>query len=102
MWTRQAKDAQGNRAGQRWIEGYERVAETAANLPGTRLVYVSDREADMISLMVRAQELGTPADWLIRSTHDRARCPKEPSCGARQVKARCSVRLPSRWAHATA
>lgn len=26
----------------------------------------------MIALMVRAQELGTPADWLIRSTHDRA------------------------------
>ncbi|MDB0559499.1 IS4 family transposase, partial [Ralstonia solanacearum] len=76
MWAREPKDAQGKRGGikesQRWIEGYERVAETAANLPGTRLVYVADREADMIALMVRAQELGTPADWLIRSTHDRA------------------------------
>ncbi|WP_432734273.1 IS4 family transposase [Ralstonia solanacearum] len=76
MWAREPKDAQGKRGGmkesRRWIEGYERVAETASSLPHTRLVYVADREADMIALMVRAQELGTPADWLIRSTHDRA------------------------------
>lgn len=74
--AREPKNAQGKRGGLkeslRWIEGYERVAETALNLPHTRLVYVADREADMIALMVRAQELGTPADWLIRSTHDRA------------------------------
>lgn len=76
MWAREPKDAQGKRGGvkesRRWIEGYERVAETAANLPHTRLVYVADREADMITLMARAQELGTPADWLIRASHDRA------------------------------
>jgi hypothetical protein len=35
-------------------------------------VYVADREADMIALMLRAQELRTPADWLIRASHDRA------------------------------
>ncbi|KAG0163662.1 hypothetical protein DFQ28_011523 [Apophysomyces sp. BC1034] len=46
----------GIKESQRWIEDYERVAEAARNLPHTRL----------------AQELGTPADWLIRSTHDRA------------------------------
>lgn len=76
MWAREPKDAQGIRGGvkesRRWIEGYERVADTAANLPDTRLVYVADREADMIALMARAQELGTPADWLIRASHDRA------------------------------
>ncbi|OJA60231.1 hypothetical protein BGV68_05325 [Burkholderia ubonensis] len=76
MWAREPKDAQGKRGGLkeslRWIEGYERVAETAASLPHTRLVYVTDREADMLALMARAQELDTPADWLIRSTHDRA------------------------------
>lgn len=76
MWAREAKDKQGKRGGLkeslRWIEGYERVAEAAPCLPQTRLVYVADREADMIALMVRAQDLGTPADWLIRSTHDRA------------------------------
>jgi hypothetical protein len=76
MWAREFKDAQGKRDGLkeslRWIEGYERIAEAASNLPHTRLVYVADREADMIVLMARAQELGTPADWLIRAAHDRA------------------------------
>jgi len=76
MWARAPKDAQGHRGGikesQRWIEGYERIAERALSLPQTRLVYVADREADMIALMERAQQLGTPADWLIRATHDRA------------------------------
>ena len=52
----------------RWIEGYERIAEMAAHLPDTRLVYVADREADLMPLMLRAQELGTPADWLVRAS----------------------------------
>ena len=39
----------------RWIEGYQRIAEMAAQLPGTRLVYVADREADLVPLMVRAK-----------------------------------------------
>lgn len=75
MWTRESKVADGTRPGitesTRWIEGYERVAETAAKMPGTRLVYVADREADMVGLMQRAQDLGTPADWLIRAQHNR-------------------------------
>ena len=56
----------------RWIEGYERVAEWAAELPDTRLVYVADREADILALMVRARDLGHPADWLVCSQHNRA------------------------------
>jgi len=75
MWARQPKAADGTRSGvsesQRWIEGYERVAETAATMPQTRLVYLADREADMAALMERAQALGTPADWLIRAQHNR-------------------------------
>ncbi|TDF55096.1 IS4 family transposase, partial [Cupriavidus sp. L7L] len=75
MWAREPKDADGNRGGikesVRWIEGYERVAEQAALLPRTRLVYVTDREGDIAELMARAQELGQPADWLIRSQHNR-------------------------------
>ena len=35
-------------------------------------MYVADREADILELMRRASDLGTPADWLIRSQHDRA------------------------------
>lgn len=75
IWAREKKDKSGIRGGPkeslRWIEGYERIAEMAVELPTTRLVYVADREADLMALMVRAQELGTPADWLIRAAHNR-------------------------------
>ncbi|HEX7934348.1 MAG TPA: IS4 family transposase, partial [Paraburkholderia sp.] len=75
MWAREKKDESGKRGGLkesvRWIEGYERIAEMAPSLPSTRLVYVADREADLMSLMLRAQELGTPADWLVRAAHNR-------------------------------
>ncbi|NCC41708.1 MAG: IS4 family transposase [Gammaproteobacteria bacterium] len=76
MWARQPKGPDGTRAGEkesvRWLEGYARVAELAAELPATRLVYVADREADIRDLMVRARDLGTPADWLVRAKHNRA------------------------------
>lgn len=75
MWARQpdgsAAADSAPKESTRWIEGYERVAEMAAQLPDTRLVYVADREADMVALMARAQALGTPADWLVRATHNR-------------------------------
>jgi hypothetical protein len=41
-------------------------------MPDTRFMYVADREADIIALMARARDLGTPADWLIRACHNRA------------------------------
>ncbi len=76
MWAREFKDETGHRGGLceslRWIEGYERVAEQARQMPGTRLVYVADREGDIVELMRRARDLGHPADWLIRSQHDRS------------------------------
>jgi hypothetical protein len=75
MWARESNaDGQACSAPKestRWIEGYERVAEMAAGVPATRLVYVADREADLVELMLRAQTLGTPADWLVRAKHNR-------------------------------
>jgi len=75
MWAREAKGANGVRPGikesTRWIEGYERIAEMAADFPDTRLVYLADREADLMPLMRRARDLGEPADWLIRASHNR-------------------------------
>ncbi len=75
IWAREFKDADGSRPGilesTRWIEGYERVAEAAARMPDTRLVYVADRESDILGLMQRAHALETPADWLVRSQHNR-------------------------------
>ena len=59
MWAREPKGRDGQRGGPkeslRWIEGYERLVELAPSLPATRLVYVADREADMMPLMARAQ-----------------------------------------------
>ena len=76
MWAREARGPDGKRPAsvkesERWIEGYERVAEQAAQLPATRLVYVADREADMMGMIRRAHQLETPADWLVRAKHDR-------------------------------
>jgi len=75
MWAREKKDASGRRGGPkeslRWLEGYERLAELASHLPGTRLVFVADREADMMPLMKRARDLETPVDWLVRAAHNR-------------------------------
>ena len=47
------------------------LAEQAASLPRTRLLYLADRESDMIALMARAEDLGHPLDYLIRAQHDR-------------------------------
>ena len=42
MWARAKRGADGVRPGmiesQRWVEGYQRVAEMALTMPGTRLV----------------------------------------------------------------
>ncbi|MGF6836882.1 hypothetical protein QF001_000749 [Paraburkholderia youngii] len=50
MWAREPRDENGQRGGVcesvRWIESYEIVAQQAASMSGTRLVYVADREGD--------------------------------------------------------
>ena len=75
MWARESKDAQGKRGGisesKRWTEGLERLCESAARMPQTRLVYVADREADTLEMMQCAHAMGNPVDWLIRSKHNR-------------------------------
>jgi len=71
MWARKPKGEADVTESRRWTEGYERVAELADGLPGTRLVYVADREGDLRELLDRAAELGHPADYLVRAKHDR-------------------------------
>jgi hypothetical protein len=75
MWAREPTDTHGMRPGikvsTRSIEGYERPAEQAAELPTTRLVFVADWKSDIVALMVKASELGHPAGWLTRSQHNR-------------------------------
>jgi hypothetical protein len=59
----------------RWLEGDEIVADGAAQVPDTRLVYVADREGDIRALMDLAAQRGHPADWLVRATHNRNTVP---------------------------
>lgn len=67
MWARPLDTLESRR----WVEGYERQAELAGRLPGTRIVYVADREGDMLELMQTAHKLGCPADYLLRAQHNR-------------------------------
>lgn len=75
MWAREARKSDGTRGGvlesERWIEGYERLAELAPELPATRLVCVGDRESDMLALLLKAHELGHAVDYLLRCQHNR-------------------------------
>lgn len=76
MWAREPKGSNGQRPGikesLRWVEGYERVAERAQALPQVRQVYVADREADILALLVKARDLEYAADYLVRCQHNRA------------------------------
>ncbi len=71
MWARKPKDQPDVKESTRWVEGYQIVADLAETLPDTRLVYVADREGDLRALIDAAARRGTPADWLIRSKHNR-------------------------------
>jgi len=66
-----AKAAPEEKESIRWIKGYEQVAGVAITMTSTRLVYVTDREGDIMELMATARDMGNPADWLIRSQHNR-------------------------------
>ena len=76
MWAREFKDGDKPRGAllqsRRWVESYEIMAEQALKLPGTRHVFVGDRESDILALMVKAQELAYAADYLVRCQHNRA------------------------------
>ena len=74
-WAREPKQADGTRGGVlesvRWLESYERMAEQARELPATRHVCVGDRESDILALLLKAHDMGLPADYLLRCQHNR-------------------------------
>ena len=90
-WARQLKDADGRRPGAkeslRGIEGYKRVAAMAAEMADTRLVYVADRESDIV-VRSRFRDAGGLA----------GACPTQPlpSRGAEAVVVRASGRAARR------
>lgn len=71
MWARKPKGEAAVKERVRWVEGYEIVADLAAQTPETRLVSIADREGDLRALMDTAARRGHPADWLVRAVHNR-------------------------------
>lgn len=71
MWARLAKGEPDIRESTRWTEGYQRVAELKAELIGTEIVYVADREADIRELMTAAAQQENAVHWLVRAKHNR-------------------------------
>ena len=71
MWARLAKGEPDIRESTRWTEGYQRVAELKAELIGTEIVYVADREADIREMMTEAQQQENAVHWLVRAKHNR-------------------------------
>jgi hypothetical protein len=71
MWARKPHGKADFKESVRWIEGYRRVADLAAEMPESRLVYIGDREGDIRDLMETAGQCGYPADFLLRARHER-------------------------------
>jgi catechol 2,3-dioxygenase-like lactoylglutathione lyase family enzyme len=71
MWAREPKGQSDLKESTRWKDGYTIVADTAERTPGTRFVYVADREADIRELMNEARERNYAADFLLRAKHNR-------------------------------
>ena len=59
----------------RWLNGYRRSCQIAAQLPQTQIVSIADREADMYDILLEAQEAQASADtaahYVIRSKENR-------------------------------
>lgn len=74
-WARAFKKGDAPRdgilEGVRWVESYERIAEQARALPGTRHVCVGDRKSDILTMLLKARQLEHPADYLVRCQHNR-------------------------------
>lgn len=84
----------GQKESTRWIEGYERAAEMAADMPGTRLVYLADREADMVEMMAGAHEpVRRLTGWCTPNTTVVCLVVTAPSCGPRRRPTRRSAIL---------
>jgi hypothetical protein len=59
----------------RWLKGYLRACEIAAECPETQIISIADREADIYDIFVEASATassGPRADYLIRAHEDRS------------------------------
>jgi len=62
----------------KWIEGFRKAAFVAKECKNTRIIYVADREADIVELIEEAIEEKGP-DIIIRVQHDRQLDEKDPN-----------------------
>ena len=92
----------------RWLEGYRGACRLAAECPGTQVVSVADREADIYDIFVEAAGVeGPKAEFVIRAKQPRRTAEPDPSAGpkasrkvlddvsASEVRARTAVELPA-------
>lgn len=92
----------------KWLQGFEKVAQAQRGCPGTTLVSVADREADLYELFERA--LGDPsgAHVLVRAEKDRLlaedhghlweQMAREPVAGIEEVRVPRRAQRPAREA----
>lgn len=74
----------------RWLEGFRRARQLAADLPETQIVSVADREADIYDIFVEAeQQSGPRAEYIIRAKVARSTPEPNPAAGK---AAFCKVR----------
>lgn len=71
LWARKVQGEPDISESTRWQEGYGVVADRAERNPGTRFVYVADREADIRELLEEARRREYVADYLVRAKHNR-------------------------------
>jgi hypothetical protein len=70
---------------QRWVDGYRAGCEVADQVPGTKIVVISDSEADMYECFLEAGlKDGTKrAEWITRACQDRSLSERSPEGYAR-------------------
>lgn len=74
----------------RWLEGYRRACEMAKAVPGTQIVNVADREADIYDIFVEArQQTDMRADFIVRARVERSTLERDLEAGK---AAYCKVR----------
>lgn len=64
----------------RWLEGYKNACEIAKESPKSKIIYITDREGDIVELLLDAfkQKSEGGADVIIRAKHDRQLDEKDP------------------------
>jgi hypothetical protein len=81
-----------NKESYRWLQGYRRACALTAEVPGTQIISLSDREGDIYECFVagEAGENGSRADWIIRACQDRS-LPERAEGASVYLKLRATV-----------